>query len=97
MANRGVRITDSSRSKEIKLRGLAVSRGIAIGKVVCLYGTNRQFFRRKIQPNEIEAEIERFRNSIAACGRQINNLIASPGPEISGSARSIFQAHLAIL
>lgn len=97
MANRSARTTDSSQSKEVKLRGLAVSRGIAIGKVVCLYGTNRQFFRRKIQPNEIEAEIGRFRNSIAACGLQLKNLIASPRSGISGSARSIFEAHLAIL
>ncbi|HBR58626.1 MAG TPA: hypothetical protein DEA22_14345, partial [Blastocatellia bacterium] len=27
---------------EIRLQGLAVSRGIAIGSVVCLFGANRQ-------------------------------------------------------
>jgi phosphotransferase system enzyme I (PtsI) len=64
-------------SVEVRLRGRPVGRGVAAAPVQIIHGTERQFFRRTIAPSEIEAELERFRHSLAFSRHQLATLTES--------------------
>ena len=40
--------TERTNGAEIRLKARSMSRGVAIGHVVCLHGSNRQFFKIEI-------------------------------------------------
>ncbi len=86
-----------SKFSEIKLKARAVARGVAIGKIVCLHGRKRQFYRINLDESQIDKEIRRFRAANRLAKRQLNK-ISSPTP-LNGknSKSSIFEAHLLIL
>ncbi len=83
-----------SRSTEIKLKARAVARGVAIGKVVCLHGRKRQFYRINLEETQIEKELRRFRAAIRLAKRQLKKIsTAGENP----SKLNVFDAHLLIL
>ena len=65
---------DGAKNKltEIKLKARAVARGVAIGKVVCLHGRKRQFYRINLEESQIEREVRRFRAAIRLARRQLH-------------------------
>jgi phosphotransferase system enzyme I (PtsI) len=82
---------------ETILKARAVSRGIAIGRVVCLHGQKRQFYRINLENSEIENELNRFRSAVRLAKSQLKKIEAQK-PEIAGENKtSIFAAHLLIL
>jgi len=87
----------SDKKPEIRLRGRAVSRGVAIGKIVCLYGNNRQFYRVHIEGSEIKRELRRLRSGIALAKRQLTSIISSKHGDISDVVPGIFDSHRMIL
>ena len=82
---------------EIRLQGLAVSRGIAIGSVVCLFGANRQFYRIQRPGSEISLEIERVRSAHQRAAAQLEHLISSQSANNVSSSTGILAAQTAIL
>jgi phosphoenolpyruvate-protein phosphotransferase (PTS system enzyme I) len=80
-------------NNEIRIRARAVSRGVAIGKVVCLHGKKRQFYRVNLLQTQLEKELRRFRASVRLAKRQISQLIKSE----SETQSNIFDTHLLIL
>ncbi|MBX7170122.1 MAG: phosphoenolpyruvate--protein phosphotransferase [Pyrinomonadaceae bacterium] len=87
----------TTKKNEIKLKARSVSRGIAIGKIVCLHGKKRQFYRVNLKKNQIEKELRRFRASIRLARRQLKKLSQSESKAISQTQTNIFEAHLMIL
>lgn len=86
--------TDSTRhNNEIRIRARAVSRGIAIGKVVCLHGKKRQFYHINLPQTQLEKELRRFRAAVRLAKRQIKQL----GQSENETQSSIFDTHLLIL
>lgn len=89
--------TQSSRKKnkniETKLTGRAVSRGVAVGKVVCLHGRKRQFYRIALDDSQLEREIRRFRAALRLAKRQLKKI--SLGKK--DTKANIFDTHLLIL
>ena len=77
---------------ETKLSGRAVSRGLAMGKVVCLYGRKRQFYRITLDDPAIKTEIRRFRAAVITAKTQIRQLIS--GRLVKKT--DIFDTHLLI-
>lgn len=73
-----------------------MSRGRAVGRIVCIYGGGRQFFRTQISAERIDKEIARLRNAISLAGRRLNG-IGDSASEIASSSASIFDMHRAIL
>jgi phosphotransferase system enzyme I (PtsI) len=67
---------------ETVLKGRSVSKGIAVGKAVCLYGIKRQFYRIKLKKNEIEREIKRVRAAVRLARLRLKK-ISAPGKETS--------------
>lgn len=87
----------AKKNVETILSGRAVSRGIAIGKAVCLHGRKRQFYRVKLKDNQIEPEVRRFLAAVDTSKRQLKNINLKK-PETAGKNQSeIFEAHLLIL
>jgi phosphotransferase system enzyme I (PtsI) len=82
---------------ELRLKAQAVSRGIAVGKVVCLYGRNRQFYRVDIREDQVSAEIRRFRAAIRLASRQLKHLSHGANGRPGRSTSGIFEAHRLIV
>jgi phosphoenolpyruvate-protein phosphotransferase (PTS system enzyme I) len=86
-------INSTHANNEIRIQARAVSRGVAIGKVVCLHGKKRQFYRVNLTKTQIEKELRRFRASVRLAKRQIKQL----GESESKTQTNIFDTHLLIL
>jgi phosphotransferase system enzyme I (PtsI) len=82
---------------EIKFRARAVSRGVAIGKIVCLYGRKRQFYRLDLKEAQIEAEIVRFHAAVRLAKRQVKKTSSQKSEILGEKSAGIFNAHLLIL
>ncbi len=83
--------------KEIKLRAHAVSRGLAFGKIVCLYGKKRQFYRISLKPNQIEREIRRFRSAVRLAKIHLKKIGLRSNGKASDAVSGIFDVHRMIL
>lgn len=81
---------------EVIIKGKAVSRGVAYGKVVCLYGENRQFFRVTLKKNEIDPEVRRLKTAFKKAVLQLTKLSNSRSL-IPNSGQEIFEAQILIL
>lgn len=53
-----------SQRSENRIKGRSVSRGIAIGTVVCVYGSRRQYVRSKIETGDVQVERDRFERAL---------------------------------
>ncbi len=81
----------------MRFKARSVSRGIAIGKAVCLMGDARQYYLRHIGADDVEKELRRLRAAFRLSVRQLKKLSAPNSSLASNSASSIFAAHLLIL
>lgn len=88
--------SDGQTRSEICLKGHAVSRGVAIGKVLALYGTSRQFYRINITGGDLSAEIDRFRTAVRLAAAQIGR-ITKDSVDPAGSVRGILEAQKLML
>ncbi|MGD9561106.1 MAG: phosphoenolpyruvate--protein phosphotransferase [Pyrinomonadaceae bacterium] len=84
-------------SPEIRLRARAVSRGVAIGRVVCLYGASRQFYRIDLDGGKIDGELKRLRSAINTARRQLSAIAGRKSGRTGGSGQDIFESHLALI
>jgi phosphotransferase system enzyme I (PtsI) len=64
----------SASGPEIRLNARAMSRGVAIGRVVCIHGRTRQFFRIDIDDSGIQHEILRARAAFRLADMQLSKL-----------------------
>ncbi len=85
------------KESEIKLSARAVSRGVAIGKIVCLYGRRRQFYRIDLKDTQIERELRRFHAAVRLAKRQLTKTSSQKNEMFGEKSASIFDAHLLIL
>ncbi len=82
---------------EIRLNARAMSRGVAIGHVVCLHGSTRQFYRVDIEDAAVEREVRRTRAAFRLARRQLTRLRTevptgvSSVPEIFDAQRSMIE------
>jgi len=82
---------------EIRLAARAVSRGIAVGKIVCLHGRKRQFYKINLEASQIEPELRRFRVAVRLARRQVKRISSPKSDKIIEKKVNIFDAHLLIL
>lgn len=87
------KLNSNGKSTERKLRGRAVSRGIAIGEAVVLHGRRRQFYKAHLKDNQIDREVRRLR-----AGFRLAKLhIAKLKQDESEVAKGILDSHIMIL
>ncbi len=84
-------------NQEMIINGRAVSRGIAVGRIVCLFGAKRQFVRKSISESQVEAEIERFRLAVKSSTESIEYEISAADHDRNTAASEILQSHRTIL
>jgi phosphotransferase system enzyme I (PtsI) len=83
-----------SDGSETLLKARPMSRGVAIGRVVCLHGNTRQFFKIDIQDSAVEREARRARAAFRLARRQINKLRTESR---TGSVPAILDAQRAMI
>lgn len=81
---------------EIRLNARAMSRGVAIGHIVCLHGNTRQFFRVDIDDAAVEREVTRTRAAFRLARRQLTRLRTEVPVGVS-SIPGIFDAQRAMI
>ncbi len=82
---------------ETRIAASVVSRGVAIGQAVCLYGRKRQFYRIALNSAQIDPEIERLDFAVKAATQQLASL-AYPNVEgLPDIVSDIFDVHLLII
>src|SRR5688500_8869233 len=81
---------------EIRLKARAMSRGVAIGRVVCLHGNSHQFFRVDIDERSLDREIRRARAAFRLALRQLTKLRTETSLGVS-SVPGIFDAQRAMI
>lgn len=86
-----------TRRPELRLRGLGVSEGIVVGRVLRLHSGTRQVFRARIDKTEINREIRRFRTAVRLAGRQLLAIKEKAEAELGADHACIFGAHLLLL
>jgi phosphotransferase system enzyme I (PtsI) len=86
-----------SSNAEVRIKAHAVSRGVAAGKAVCLYGKRRQYFRTQILERQRPKEIRRFRAAVRLAGSQLRRLDLTNGQSRSRNAAGILEYHRMML
>jgi len=86
--------TERTNGDEVRLKARSMSRGIAIGRVVCLHGSNRQFFKIEIPESEVERETRRARAAFRLASSQLNKLRSESE---ASSVPGIFDAQRAMI
>ncbi len=95
--------TDRQRSDQIKskgeivLKGRAVSRGVGIGKVLCLYGHKRQFYKVRLTKDQLKREVRRFLASVRLAKLQLKKISQTDDNSASENLAGIFETHLLFL
>ena len=84
-------------NSEIQIKAQAVSRGVAVGKAVCLYGHRRQYFRTELAPEKVERELRRFRAAIRLAVKQLGRLSPKNRKRPTGNAAGILETHKMML
>ncbi|MGC9329913.1 MAG: phosphoenolpyruvate-utilizing N-terminal domain-containing protein, partial [Candidatus Hinthialibacter sp.] len=68
------RSSSKKSSEKIKLRGLGVSSGVAIGHVRLLHVSNLEVGESVVLKQNLESEVQRFQDAVELTRKQINQL-----------------------
>jgi phosphotransferase system enzyme I (PtsI) len=81
---------------EIK-KGIAVSPGISIGKVLVIDSEDYRIPRRSINPSQRIIEVQRIRNAFRDASDELTELEARQGDTEGGKVKDIFAVHMRFL
>jgi phosphotransferase system enzyme I (PtsI) len=83
--------------EEIRCKGLGVSEGIVLGRVLRLQDGTREVYRAVIDNEELERERRRFRAAVRLSRRQLEAIKERAEKELGRGHAYIFDAHLLFL
>lgn len=81
----------------LALTGYSVARGIAIGQTHLAERNELEIGEYRIQPQDIENEIRRFRDAMSSAREQLEQLSARVGKKAGAAAGEILQIHIQML
>jgi phosphotransferase system enzyme I (PtsI) len=87
----------SRATKELRCKGLGVSQGIVIGRVLRLQEGARNVYRAEIAETDLERERRRFRAAVRLSRRQLEAIKDRAEKELGRGHAYIFDAHLLFL
>jgi phosphotransferase system enzyme I (PtsI) len=90
-------MTDGRGLMESHWRGLGVSGGLVIGRVLRVHGSRNQIYRVTLEGDEVEREIKRFRTAVRKAKRQLNLIKLRAEKQLGRKHAYIFDAHLLML
>ena len=79
------------------ISGLGVSRGIAIGNVHLLLRSSLEVYERTLLPEEINAEVKRFKAAVDRAGKQLRKIQDTVPPEAPKEIASFIESHVLML
>jgi len=86
-----------SANAELRIKGLGVSDGVAIGRVLRIQGATRDLYRASIGEQDVERERRRFRTAVRASRTQLESIKQRAERELGKGHAYIFDAHLLFL
>ena len=86
-----------SATQELRCKGLGVSEGIVIGRVLRLQEGTREVYRAEIAEADLERERRRFRAAVRLSRRQLEAIKDRAEKELGRGHAYIFDAHLLFL
>jgi phosphotransferase system enzyme I (PtsI) len=85
------------KDEERTWRGLGVSEGVAVGRVLRLHASARYIFRAPLDETEVANEIRRLRTAVRFARRQILSIKRRAERKLGADHAYIFDAHLLML
>ncbi|HET6863472.1 MAG TPA: phosphoenolpyruvate--protein phosphotransferase [Pyrinomonadaceae bacterium] len=82
---------------EFRVKGLGVSDGVAVGRVLRVQGATSDLYRASIDEQDIERERRRFRAAVRASRTQLESIKKRAERELGRGHAYIFDAHLLFL
>ncbi len=82
---------------EVRWKGLGVSEGVVVGRVLRMHGNTTYVYRSKIEPGEIGRELERFREALRRARRELQGVKSRAENELGKEHAYVFDAHLLLL
>ena len=80
----------------IKLAGIGASRGIAIGKIYLLDRSRMCVLKYEIQKDEINKEIQRFKEAVAESTKYLNKIKEKAKKNLDSKFLGIMDGHMMI-
>lgn len=85
------------KTKSLKLSGIGVSSGIVIGKIYLIDRKKVRFTPKFIREENVDAEVERFKNAIVVSKKQLSEIKDKIPEERFKEFKHIMDAHILIL
>ena len=83
--------------QEMRWKGLGVSEGVVIGRVLRMHGDTTYVYRSRIETGEVEGELERFRSALRLARRELQAVKMRAENELGKEHAYVFDAHLLLL
>jgi len=83
--------------EEIRWKGLGVSEGIVVGRVLRMHDGTRYVYRARIDEADLEREVRRFRAAVRLGARQLQKIKKRAEIQLGKDHAYIFDAHLLLL
>ena len=78
-------------------QGIGVSRGVAVGDAFVIESERMPVRRRRVPPNQIKAEIKRYRDAVAQAIMGIRDDQRRLAPKLGKEYLRVFEAHISML
>lgn len=88
---------DSTHAKEIRLRGLVASPGIAIGRCFKHDNAPHTITKQQIEADQVDTEVNRLQNAIASARKELEQIHDEADSSVGNQLAKIFEAQLLIL
>ncbi|MGI8918346.1 MAG: phosphoenolpyruvate--protein phosphotransferase [Pyrinomonadaceae bacterium] len=83
--------------QELRWKGLGVSEGVVIGRVLRMHGDTTYVYRSRIEPEDVDREQERFRSALHVARRELQAVKTRAENELGKEHAYVFDAHLLLL
>ncbi len=91
------RVSENEATGEVKLRGIGVSRGVCVGKVLLLGGQQASIEKQLVPEDRVPNELERLEAALVQTRQQLQIIHARVKEAIGEADAGIFDAHLLVL
>lgn len=88
---------DAMAMEMLRVQGMGVSAGIAIGRAVSISTRVGEVFRIPIPEEDIEAEVERFHEAVRQARAELGKTRARASEKVGDELAAIFDAHVLLL
>lgn len=83
--------------EEVRWKGLGVSDGVVVGRVLRMHGNTTYVYRSCIEADEVDSELERFREALRLARRELQAVKTRAENELGKEHAYVFDAHLLLL